>query len=48
MAKRKRIPRLTPEELARREQTTQMLAERIAYHEAKAREEDERRAGKRL
>jgi hypothetical protein len=43
MAKRK-IPKLTPEELARRDQTTQMLRERIAYHEAKAREQDEARA----
>ena len=40
MAKRK-IPKLTPEELARRDHTTQMLRERIAYHEAKAREEEE-------
>ncbi len=43
MAKRK-IPKLTPEELARRERTTQMLMERIAYHEAKAREEEEARS----
>ena len=41
MAKRK-IPKLTPEELARRARTTKMLEERIAYHEAKAREEAER------
>jgi hypothetical protein len=46
MAKRKKIPKLTPEELARRARTTRMLDERIAYHEAKAREEEERRAGK--
>jgi hypothetical protein len=39
MAKR-RIPKLTPEELARRARTTKMLEERIAYHEAKAREQD--------
>jgi len=44
VAKRKRIPKLTPEELARREQTTRLLEERIAYHEAKAAEEDARRA----
>ena len=44
MAKRKRIPKLTSEELARRERTTRMLEERLAYHEAKAREADERRA----
>jgi hypothetical protein len=39
MAKRK-TPKLTPEELARRAETTKMLEERIAYHEAKAREEE--------
>jgi hypothetical protein len=39
MAKRK-IPKLTPEELARRAETRKMLEERIAYHEAKAREEE--------
>ena len=38
--KKKGIPRLTPEELARREKTTRMLQERIAYHEAKTREEE--------
>lgn len=43
MAKKKRIPKLTPEELARRAETTRMLEERIAYHEAKAREEEEAR-----
>lgn len=43
MAKRKRIPKLTPEELARREETRRMLDDRIAYHEAKAREEEEAR-----
>lgn len=47
MAKRKRIPRLTAEELARRERTTRMLEERIAYHEAKAREQDLARAHRR-
>jgi hypothetical protein len=44
MAKRKKIPKLTPEELARRERTTQLLQERIAYHEAKALEEEARRS----
>lgn len=44
MAKKRKIPKLTPEELARRAETTRMLRERIAYHEAKAREEEERRA----
>ena len=46
MAKRK-IPKLTPEELARRAETAKMLRERIAYHEAKAREQDELRAQRR-
>ena len=47
MAKQK--PRkLTPEDLARRAETRRMLRERIAYHEAKAREEEEaaRRSGR--
>jgi hypothetical protein len=44
MAKKKRIPKLTREERERWARTTRMLEERIAYHEAKAREEDERRA----
>ena len=43
MAKRK--PRkMTPEEHAQRDETQRLVRERIAYHEAKAREEDERRA----
>ena len=42
--KRKNYPKVTPEEEAEREKTQRMLRERIAYHEAKAREEDERRA----
>ena len=41
MAKRKRnYPRETPEERARFDETTRMVRERIAYHEAKARELD--------
>ena len=46
MAK-KRIPRMTPEEIARREETSRMVEERIAYHTAmaeKERLERERRA----
>jgi hypothetical protein len=43
MAKKKR-PKITDEERVRRAETRRMLEERIAYHEAKAREEDERRA----
>jgi hypothetical protein len=39
--RKKRIPKLTPEELARRAETRRMLEERIAYHEAKARGEEE-------
>ena len=43
MAKRK-IRKLTPEERAEREELDRQVRERIAYHEAKAREEEERRA----
>jgi hypothetical protein len=45
--KRKKHLKMTPEEEARRDETQRMVRERIAYHEAKAREEDERRAAKR-
>lgn len=41
MAKRK-IQKMTPEERAQRERAQEMLRERIAYHEAKAREEEEK------
>jgi hypothetical protein len=40
MEKRKR-PKMTPDEHARRDETQRMAQERIAYHEAKAREEEE-------
>jgi hypothetical protein len=40
--KKKGIPKLTPEELARRAETTRMLEERIAYHRTKALEEERR------
>jgi hypothetical protein len=41
---KKRYPKsLTPEEIARRQRTDQMLRERLAYHERKAREEEEAR-----
>ena len=40
MAKKK-YQKLTPEELARREETHRMLRERIAYHEAKTREQED-------
>jgi hypothetical protein len=46
MAKRK-IPKLTPEELAYRAETDRMLRERIAYHEAMARVEEARREAER-
>jgi hypothetical protein len=45
MAKRKKLPKLTPEELAHREETRRMLEERIAYHDAKAREEEREQRG---
>lgn len=48
MKKRKGIPKLTPEELERRAETTRMLEERIAYHTAMAEKEEERRARKSL
>ena len=38
---------MTPEEHAQRDLHQQWARERIAYHEAKAREEDEARARKR-
>ena len=34
---------MTPEERAERERTQEMVRERIAYHEAKAREEEEQK-----
>ena len=40
MEKKKYPKSLTPEEIARRERTDQLLRERLAYHEAKAREQD--------
>ena len=45
MGKRKR-PKMTPEEHAQRDETQRLVRERIAYHEAKAREQDARRARK--
>ena len=46
MAKRK-LPKMTPEEIAERDETQRMVRERIAYHEAKAREQEEARARER-
>jgi hypothetical protein len=40
MAKRK-IQKMTPEEHARYDKTQEMVRERIAYHEAKALEEEQ-------
>jgi hypothetical protein len=45
--KRKKSGNLTAEDWARFHENRRMLEERIAYHEAKAREEDEARAQKR-
>jgi len=41
MAKKRKIPKLTPEDDARHERIMEMVRERIAYHEAKAREQEE-------
>ena len=46
MAKKKH-PKLTPEDHARHVETQRMVRERIAYHEAKAHEQDEARARRR-
>jgi len=46
MAKKRKYPKMTPEEHARRDDTQRMVQERVAYHEAKAREEEARQAGK--
>lgn len=39
MAKKK-LPKMTPEEIAHREELQRMVRERMAYHESKAREQD--------
>jgi hypothetical protein len=41
MEKKKKFPKMTPEEHAERDETQRMVRERIAYHEAKAREEEQ-------
>jgi hypothetical protein len=46
MAKKK-LPKMTPEEHAQRDETQRLVRERIAYHEVKAREEGERRSAER-
>jgi hypothetical protein len=45
--KRKKSGNLTAEDWARYHEHRRMLEERIAHHEAKAREEDERHSRKR-
>ena len=47
MAKRKKYRKVTPEEEAERDETQRLVRERIAYHEAKAREQDEERERRR-
>jgi hypothetical protein len=47
MAKKKKLPKMTAEEHAQRERTQEMVRERIAYHEAKAKEEEEAAARER-
>jgi hypothetical protein len=42
MPKKRKSGNLTREDWTRHERTQQMARERIAYHEAKAREEEER------
>jgi hypothetical protein len=44
MGKKRKLPKMTPEEHAKRDENQRMVRERIAYHEQKAREEDARRA----
>jgi hypothetical protein len=39
-AKKRKYQKLTPEDHARHEEIMRMVQERIAYHEAKAREEE--------
>jgi hypothetical protein len=43
MDKKKKRPKMTAEDKARRDETQRMARERIAYHEAKAHEEHEAR-----
>ena len=43
MGKKRKLPKTTPEEEAQRDLHQQWVRERIAYHEAKAREQEEAR-----
>jgi hypothetical protein len=47
MGKKRRLPKMTREEIAERELHQQWVRERIAYHEAKAREEGASRRNER-
>ena len=40
MAKKRKLPKMTPEEIAQRELHQQWVGERIEYHEAKAHEQE--------
>jgi hypothetical protein len=40
MGKKRKRPKMTAEEEARRAETQRMVRERIAYHEAKAKEQE--------
>jgi hypothetical protein len=44
MARKRKYPKMTPEEHAERDKHQRMVRERIAYREQKAREADARRA----
>jgi hypothetical protein len=44
MAKKRKSRKMTAEDQAWRDETHRMALERIAFHEAKARQEEERRA----
>jgi hypothetical protein len=40
MARKRKRPKMTAEERAQRDRTQEMVRERIAYHEAKAKEQE--------
>ena len=41
MGKKRKLRKMTPEDEARRDESQRMARERIAYHEAKAREQEQ-------
>ena len=47
MGKKRKDGKLTAEDRARFDETTRMVRERIAYHEAKAREEEQQEQSRR-